>query len=297
MLASYPSLRDLSLYEGVIPQDVGDGAAIRVSLRYLRRLYLKGNCHHVFQLLYRLQYPDTLDQTCLELLECTREGISKFLEPYLQDRIRHDDRFQDRLGLNVSSTSRRISLKVNTVDAATVLPEHYNPFISFTAEFRDRLRQGAEQQLCVNLVTLIPREHVVNFTGELSVDLLFIMPNIEDLYLIEPNIEDLYLIEPLVSDMFLLPDPLSPKKLLPFLRRLSLDCPVLQSDDYWAPLVTYLTHQTSGGQAISLRFCGDHPPIPPRVVREIEDLVEEFNLGYLLRITSDVWSCISETQW
>ena len=287
MLTSYPSLRDLSLYEGVIPQDVGDGVAVRVSLRYLRRLYLKGNFHHVFRLLHQLEYPDILDQACLELLECTGEGFSKFLEPYLQDRIRRDDRFQDRLGLHASSAPRFISFKVNTADATVVLPEYRHPFISFTAEFRDRLPQGAEQQLCVNLVTLIPRGHVVGFTGELSTDLLSILPNLEDLYLNEP----------VVSDMFLQPDPLSPKKLLPFLRRLCLDCPVLQSDDYWSPLITYLIHQTSGGQAISLRLCGDHPPIPPGVVREIEGLVGEFDLGYLLRITSDVWSCISETQW
>ena len=70
----------------------------------------------------------------------------------------------------------------------------------------------------------------------------------EEIVLTMPNLEVLYLIRPVVSDRFLLPDPKGSnahKKLLPSLRRLYLkDAKAV--DDNWYPLITYLTHQTSG---------------------------------------------------
>jgi len=93
------------------------------------------------------------------------------------------------------------------------------------------------------------------------------------------NIEDLYLVQSVVSDSFLQPDPPSRMKLLPSLRRLCLSYFTLQDDDDWTPLMDYITHQTSGGQVVSLKLRGEHPPIPPEVVKKIEGLVEEFDLG------------------
>ena len=45
------------------------------------------------------------------------------------------------------------------------------------------------------------------------------------------------------------------------------------------PPINYLTHQTSGGQVVSLGLFGGSAPIPPKVVKEIEHLVDELNLG------------------
>ena len=95
-----------------------------------------------------------------------------------------------------------------------------------------------------------------------------------------PNIESLNLGGLVVSDTFLRPDSVPHTKCLPSLRHLCLGYSTLRNDNDWSPLTTYLTYQTSGDQAISLRICGNHPPIPSEVVREIEGLVEEFNLGY-----------------
>ena len=99
-----------------------------------------------------------------------------------------------------------------------------------------------------------------------------------DLVATMPNIEDLYLMQPMVFDAFLQPDPPSHTNLLPSLRRLCLYYPTLQNDDDWSPFMNYLAHQTSDGQAISLWLYGEH--VPPEVVGEIEDLVEEFSLDY-----------------
>ena len=81
----------------------------------------------------------------------------------------------------------------------------------------------------------------------------------------------------MVSDRFLLPDPKGSnahKKLLPSLRRLYLkDAKAV--DDNWYPLITYLTHQTSGNQAVSLESFGEGVHVCPEVIERIEGLVEE----------------------
>jgi len=69
------------------------------------------------------------------------------------------------------------------------------------------------------------------------------------------NVENLHLVGSVISDTFLQSDLLSNAKPLPSLRHLYLYHFTLQNDDDWAP------------------------PIPPEVVREIENLVDEFTLG------------------
>ena len=277
ILASYPNLQFLSLDETMIPHDVGDGSQLRVPLHHLKQLYLRGGCCHTFRLLDRMECPDEMDRVDLELHQCAEEEISELLEPYLRDRIRRDDRFQDRLGIYISSMSNFISFGVGIIDefnTSIMVPGYRHPSVSFTALFRDVLPRGAEEKLCINLVALTPREHVVHFTGGLTA---YAMRN---LFVNMPNIEDLYLKGSMVSDAFLHPDPLPHTKLLPSLRHLCLDHVALRNEDDWSPLITYLTHQTSGGQAISLRLCGGRTSVPRNVAKVIEGLVEEFNVGY-----------------
>lgn len=155
-----------------------------------------------------------------------------------------------------------------------MLLRHGHPSMSFRVLFRDTVPQGTLEKLCINLIALTPREYVVGFTGGLSAHAM------RDLVITVPNIEDLNLTRPVVSDTFLQPDPPSRTKLLPSLRRLCLSFFTLQYDDDWSSLTNYLIHQTLGGKSISLRLCREHPPIPPEIASKIEDLVEEFNLGY-----------------
>ena len=142
------------------------------------------------------------------------------------------------------------------------------PSASFVVAFSDTLPLGVWEELCIDLVALIPRKHVVDFTVNLCPDA------VRDLLVTMPNIEVLSLKNPVVSDTFLRPDPPSHTKLLPFLRYLSLDHPTPQNHGDWGSLISYLTHQTSGGQAISLKLSEGLISVPPEVAREIEDLVE-----------------------
>ena len=274
ILALYPNLQDLSLRQAMIPEDVDDGPAFRVSLRRLKKLELGGNCHsHVFRLLERLEHPGKLESVNLFMLSCRRESVSESLEPYLRSHIQHDDRFQGRLGVHAWSTRADISLFVYVLDELnnpTMLPGRSNPSVSFAVAFADPLRRGEEGgKLCTNLITVIPREHVVHFEGDLSPRAM------RDLFVTMQNIEYLSLDLSVLFKILRL-DPLTDTKLLPSLRRLCLHCFDPQNGCDWGFLTAYLTRQTSGGQTISLWLSGKHPPIPPGVVKEIEGLVEEF---------------------
>jgi len=69
--------------------------------------------------------------------------------------------------------------------------------------------------------------------------------------------------------------PHSDTKLFPSLRYLHLEN-VSSNDVDWNHLKVYLVHQTSGGQAISLRVSGGAFRMRPEMENEIKDLVEEF---------------------
>jgi len=270
ILASFPDLQDLLLYETTIPHDDGDGSAPRVSLHRLKKLELFGDCNRVFRLLDRLEHPDRMNFVHLHLSECAEDNLQEFLEPYLRDRIRRDGRFQDMLGMHVSYASSSITFGVNVLgefDIPTTQPRNCLPSILVSAVFRGGLSQGAGKKLCVNLIAVTPRDRVVKFTGGASTRAIM------DVFVTMPNIKDLYLIQSVVSDTFLQQDPPSHAKSFPSLGHLCLDDFTLQDDDDWRSLIAYLTRQTSGGQVISLRLRGKHPPIPPEVVREIEGLV------------------------
>ena len=281
ILASYPNLQDLSLLETLggttSSRDIGDESTFRVPLCRLKRLHLVGECRHVFRLLERLKYPDTLDDVDLKLLECVAGGISEFLPPYLQDRIRRDDRFQSRLGIRVSSAPNSASFNVSVRRGEFNTPTissgwHSHPSISFRASFRDPLPRGVGEKLCTDLITLTSRVHVVDLTVGLSTRAM------RDLVVTMPNIEDLYLVGPAVSNVFPRSDSPSRAKLLPSLRHLHLGYFNPQNYDDWDPLIAYLAHRKSGGKAISLRLWGGGP-IPLGVQAEIEDLVKVLYLG------------------
>ena len=124
----------------------------------------------------------------------------------------------------------------------------------------------------LNITALVPREHVVRFDADLDVE-----PP-EELLSMMPNIEALRLSRAELSEGFLQPNPGGPhanKKLLPSLETLRLQDPDLDDDD-WSHLTTYLAHQTSNGQTISLEIFGSIPYMPPEVAHKIKGLVEKF---------------------
>ena len=278
-LSSYPNLQDLSLYEAMFPEDIGHGPTPRVPLRQLKKLRLIGLDEEVIPLLNWLEYPDKMDLVRLDISRC-EEAISEFFEPYLRDRIRRDGRFQNRMGIRLSGAPDSISFGVGALGQLDpllpMMPGHGHPFVSFAVEFRARLPEGAIKRMCTNLLAVIPQDRVVEFKWGPNWGLMEEV----DLPIAMPNVENLYLLTPVISDTFLRPNQLSHTKLLPSLRHLYLGNPTLQNGDDWRPLLDYLAHQTSGGQAISLGLEGKRPRIPLEVVREIERLVDGLDLRY-----------------
>ena len=157
ILASYPNLQALSLYGEMVPHDVGDGSTLRVLLRHLKELTLKGNYFHTFRLLDRLEYPDMLDRVDLCLDECVGEGILGFIEPYLRDRIRRDGRFRGKLGIHIAFGVKHITFELSNADELdnpTTIPGYGHHFPLFSIVF-SIYPQGVEK-VCVDLAALTP---------------------------------------------------------------------------------------------------------------------------------------------
>ena len=282
ILISNPNLRQLILYDAALPTD-SDGFTFRVPLRNLKVLSLGGEFHRLFGLLHQLILPETLDRMNLTGFDPTVEDVSQTLAPYIGDHFQRDARFQDTLDVSSSSSSYfgATALSVTVTCGETTTLGRDSPEVTLKVHLAYGLPPDVLEQLFVSLVAPIPGEHVVRFNAELDIklpeELLFMMPNIEWLCIVDVKL----------SEGFLQPNPDGPHanvKLLPSLETLCLrrinrgdDYWSILPDDDWGHLMTYLAHQTSDGQIISLEMTGDFRHMPgPEVVDEIEDLVEKF---------------------
>ena len=218
----------------------------------------------------------------LSLSRCTVRSISGILGPYMRDYFRRDGRSRDQLGIFVKSYDDSISIQASTVSTGRRVT-----FAMFRVKLREELPTPAADKLCINFVAYTPREHVVYLGGRLSMDA------VRGIAPVMPKIQELHLIFASLSDGFLQPDPDGPlanTKLFPSLRCLHLEHAA--PDDDWTPLVPYLIHQTSSGQAISLTLSGTSTHICKDVVRDIEGLVEEFTLGFILDVDCPFNLCV-----
>jgi len=266
VLASNPNIRKLRLHDAALPKDAGRSTP-KVQLRNLKTLSLMGKFRGIFGLLHHLILPEALDEIDLDLFGSTTEDISQTLGPYIRDHFRRDARFQDRLWMYSTSFSTAASISIGVIRTRTIMSRRVLPQVSLLVH--------AEQAL-TNLIPFLPLEHIVSFFAghgtKLPEELLSMMPNIAALSISEVKL----------SEGFLQPNPNGPyanTKLLPSLRTLRLEHVLLTGDDDWGHLTTYLAHQTSDNQAISLQMIGDFPHVCPEVVERIKDLVEKFTYG------------------
>ena len=270
ILISNPNLQELTLANITILDDV-DGSTFKVQLRSLKKLNLTGEFCHIFGLLHRLILPEMLDRLGLAVSNSTVEDISQSLAPYMRDYFRRDPRFQGRLGVSSSSYDDYISIAVGVVHTQTTAPRLKLPRVLLTVLTNQP--PDVLEQLLTNLIALVPQDHVVFFDADINA----MVP--EELFFAMPNIETLHLSNMLLSEGFLQPDPAGPNantKLFPSLRLLRLEDVDYLNDEDWSLLKTYLTHQTSDGQAISLEVIGSFPSGPPEMVNGIRGLVKEF---------------------
>ena len=218
-----------------------------------------------------------MDELALSVFRCTAGDILGTLGPYLRDHLRRDERFRDRLGIFVNSFADSVSIQARTINSVKS-PAREATLATFTATLRENLPPPAADKLCIDFVAYTPREHVIYFGGDLSMDA------VKETIPLMPGIQELHLTNALLSNRFLQPDPDGPlanTKLLPSLRRLHLEDIVLDDED-WSPLLPYLTHQASDGQVISLVLSGGCIHICNDVIKDIESLVDEFILDLVL---------------
>ena len=266
ILTSNRNLRQLRLSNAALPNDA-DGFTLQVPLCDLKILSLGGEFRHIFGLLHRLILPEILDSVYLSGDVSTVEEITQLL-PYLRDHLRRDPRFQERLEIKYFTLAGSITISINALCAQDIALARKPPSVAFTLGLDNLLWADLYNQVFADLVALAPCEHVVSFKTNAK-------PS-EELLLTMPNIETLSLYNVKLSEGFLQPNPDGPhanKKLLPSLRSLCMECFTLEKND-WNHLTTYLAHQTSDGQAISLEIGG----LPPKeVMNEIKGLVKEFD--------------------
>ena len=270
ILTSNPNLQDLTLSGLALPNDA-NRSTFRAQLRDLKTLSLMGEFHHVFGLLRCLILPETLDEMYLNISNPTVEDISQILGPYMRNYFRRDSRFRGRLGVYSFSPPSSVSVLVGIASTQTTAPIRELPRVSLVVQASQP--PNVLEQLLNNLIALVPLEHVRSYNAgpraKPSEELFFMMPNIETLCI--SGVE--------LCEGFLQPNPGGPHanmKLLPSLRLLHLeDVPFLHDND-WDHLKTYLTHQTSDNQTISLEMVGNLAYMRQEVADGIKGLVERF---------------------
>ena len=295
ILALNPYIRHLTLHY-VSPPDSLGGSVVQVPLHHLKTISLRHKFHCVFGLLQQLELPEVLD--CVDLTFCHSmvEDVYKFLAPYIKDLFQHDIRFRDWLEVGASFFGAEIYVHVNLPPKMTSGSEPPLLSASFLVLMTNPPPASVMNQLCLDLMALIPQEHVA------SMDMMYTPEVQEELFLAMPNIEHLYLCDVTLSDGFLQPNPDGPHanmKLLPSLQSLCLEDVTVGDEDEdgdgdededgdegggegdgggkntnWEPLKAYLAHQTSEGQNISLEVISDDLTL--QVVKEIKDLVGKF---------------------
>ena len=273
ILTSNPNLQHLDLLD-LSHTDDTNGLTFKVPLRDLKDLSLGWGFHRLFGLLRQLVLPATLDIMHLAVFGSTLEEISQILGPYIRDYFQRGPGFQDRLEVMSSSSSPdSFSFSVGVVCTQTAALEPKPPWVMFTVELANQPPPDVLQQSFTNLIASIPVQRVTSY----NVDPQLKPP--EELFVMMPNIKTLRFSGMELFKGFLQPNPDGPyanTKLLPSLRLLCLENVTL-NDGGWGHLTTYLAHQTSDSQIISLEMVGDSPyNIRPEVVNEITGLVQDF---------------------
>jgi len=277
LLASNPDIRTLTLQLLVSDDDSRYDPSYRAPLPHLESFSLTGSIHHIFPILQRLEFPNTVDYARLILHDSTLDVVRQVVGPYIRDYLQRDARFGDDLAIFISPGVSPVSIYATVRGVGNFrsdeVPDYKLPCAIFTMRLPQHTSRQEVDKLCIDILAFLPQERVVYLETGLPTGVM------EELLITMPNIEVLRLVGAVMFDWFLLPNPDGPnahKKLLPSLRWLHLE-DVETEDNDWDPLVSYLTYQTSGDHPVSLSVFGEGLHICWEVTEQIRDLVDVFH--------------------
>jgi len=243
ILASNPHLQDLTLSIGMVPLDGSSGSSFRVALHHLERLHLIGRLPHLFWFLYRLEYPDRMEDLSITLSDQTTSDISPTIGPYLRDHVQRRGESRSGLSLHLACYD---GMELRLGDASETHPLMW--ILGFTRIAGDR----------------VSRRHIA----------------VNDLYPHLPGLKVLELEAVDLSAVFPMPDndgPPAYEKIPPSLQHLSLDFLFLD-DHRWSPLTAFLSHRASTGNPIVSLTIGCSPHMCQGVVEGISEMVGKFEI-------------------
>ena len=270
ILASNPTLRELSLSGYAIPDDGGGESPLRVPLRHLKGLCLEGGLQHVLGLLHRLDYPGNMDRLTITLSDCAVTDIPQTIGPYLRDHFRRRGRSRNGLGLRVSQ-SPNIKLSAGDMHGTSLSSPGtpVNWFIHITVELgqtpSDLLEKGV-----YDLIKHTPRDDIVRFESPRWFAV------VEDISAHFPNLKALQLAtgSTLLPPRFPEPKVGGGEGVPSSLQHIEiLSSPV---GDDWSPLTAYLARRASSGDRLS-SLTISHSQVCTEVGERIRSMVQVFD--------------------
>ena len=276
ILRSNPSLQEISLYGGGVPDD-SSGKPSRVLLAHLRELALAGHPRDVFSLLHQLDYPGTMDSLVLNLMDSTFEDISETIGPFLRDHLRRRGRSQSGLGLYISSEDS-IELRVEDVGETDLSAPQPLLWMATLVEIVIHLDPMPPvdilDEVLLDLIASVPREEVVYFqtcNSPISTEVMSAqLPYLKAIHFEKTPLDVAFPKSTLGRDEIFL-----------YLQHIILSQVVARRGG-WTPLTTFLDYLASSGNKLDTLeingFCDMHRAVEKRVRRAVREF----------RVTEDI---------
>ena len=270
ILASNPTLRELSLFGYAIPDDGDGGSPLRVPLRHLEDLRLEGGVRHVLGLLRRLDYPGNIDNLNIALSDCAVTDIPHTIGPYLRDHFRRRGGSRNGLRLCVSQSSD-IDLYINDMPGtgSPGLRTYANGIVMLTVGL-DQTPSKLLEKGVLDLIAHTPRDDIVRFKSDCG------LIDVGDIFAQFPNLKALEFVSETIPLPAIFPEPKvdEDEGVLPSLQHIGiLNRPV---GDDWGPLTAFLARRaSSGGRLGSLTIERSHMCL--EVKERIRSMVQVFH--------------------
>ena len=269
ILASNPSLQALSLLEYAVPTDSGAESSYRVSLHHLKELELVGGSRHVIGLLHQLDHPGNVNLD-ITLYNRTVADTPRMVGLYLRDYLQHRDKSPNGLGLSVSRSKRRITLRVGDmgrIDPSTPVWRRIVPFISIALA----LDQTLLEKVFLDLVPYTPQDEVVYLCSwdepATMEDMSTRFPKFRALHSCSIPLHTVFPGSALDGD----------GEISTSLQHIFLEQPVVVGGN-WSPLTTLLARRASSGNRLESLRLELSPHMCLEAEEHIKSMVREFKI-------------------